>query len=782
MGSASRASRRSSAGSSSTGGSRPARIPSASPELARRAQVLSALARRSTRSPSGLERVVVEADRAAPRHGARRPGPARRGARRPARSAPARRRAARASPAPARARRRRGLAAARATATGPLFSPHPPGTLGATRSRRRSTRRRASVRGMPGRHKVFLGMAAGVGKTYRMLQEGRAELEAGRDVVIGYLEPHGREETEAQADGLPRLARRHVTYKDVPFEEMDLPGDPRAPPGAGADRRARAHQRARARARQALRGRRRRAGCRHRRLLDGQRPAPRVAQRPGGRADRRARARDVPRLRARRRPTRSCSSTSRRRALIERLPRGQGLPARARAGRAERLLPRREPRGAARGRAAPGGRGRRGQAAQGATSSRAREDRLMDRAAPQAVGERLLALVTPQPSLAADRAPRVALRAAARRRARRADRARRASRRRPSASRSRRSAGSRSLLGAHVIVEEGDDVAEVAARVARERRLDLRADRDRRRRARGLRRLLRAAHRPAGARAAGRRRADRRRPLQARVDAAMTLTRCSSSPGSLLGAARRRCCSCAGGATRASARRRGASCSRTSARSCRSRRSTPRCGSPASRTRRSSPPTSLRCRWRCSLEAPIARACGPAFELQEAIEQRAAAAGIAVDGRIGRGRTVRHALRQTAGRRALRPHRRRRRRPRTPTASAPPTSRGCSSTRRARSSCCGRPTRPRSPLRSARARAMPRRASPGVLSVPSGTVRREVRRAHAARRSCPLSAVAAQAGQIATVGQLFPFEGDKAGAERNSPHPTVTARQPLTKS
>ena len=46
-----------------------------------------------------------------------------------------------------------------------------------------------------GRLKIFLGMAAGVGKTYRMLEEGRAEAESGRDVVIGYLEPHGREET-----------------------------------------------------------------------------------------------------------------------------------------------------------------------------------------------------------------------------------------------------------------------------------------------------------------------------------------------------------------------------------------------------------------------------------------------------------------------------------------------------------------------------------------------------------------------------------------------------------
>ena len=41
-----------------------------------------------------------------------------------------------------------------------------------------------------GSHKIFLGMAAGVGKTYRMLQEGQAEAEAGRDVVIGYLETH----------------------------------------------------------------------------------------------------------------------------------------------------------------------------------------------------------------------------------------------------------------------------------------------------------------------------------------------------------------------------------------------------------------------------------------------------------------------------------------------------------------------------------------------------------------------------------------------------------------
>ena len=74
-----------------------------------------------------------------------------------------------------------------------------------------------------GRHKVFLGMAAGVGKTYRMLQEGRAEQENGRDVVIGYLEPHGRAQTEAQARGLPRVARRRVEHRGVALQEMDLP-------------------------------------------------------------------------------------------------------------------------------------------------------------------------------------------------------------------------------------------------------------------------------------------------------------------------------------------------------------------------------------------------------------------------------------------------------------------------------------------------------------------------------------------------------------------------------
>ncbi|MBV8944642.1 MAG: histidine kinase [Solirubrobacterales bacterium] len=74
-----------------------------------------------------------------------------------------------------------------------------------------------------GHHKIFLGMAAGVGKTYQMLREGQAEAENGRDVVIGYLEPHGRADTVAQAEGLEIVPRRRVAYRDSVLEEMDLP-------------------------------------------------------------------------------------------------------------------------------------------------------------------------------------------------------------------------------------------------------------------------------------------------------------------------------------------------------------------------------------------------------------------------------------------------------------------------------------------------------------------------------------------------------------------------------
>ncbi|HWX96843.1 MAG TPA: histidine kinase [Solirubrobacteraceae bacterium] len=74
-----------------------------------------------------------------------------------------------------------------------------------------------------GHLKVFIGMAPGVGKTYRMLQEGRSEAESGRDVVIGYLEPHGRAETIEQAEGLETIPRRSVVYRGRTLQEMDLP-------------------------------------------------------------------------------------------------------------------------------------------------------------------------------------------------------------------------------------------------------------------------------------------------------------------------------------------------------------------------------------------------------------------------------------------------------------------------------------------------------------------------------------------------------------------------------
>ncbi len=76
-----------------------------------------------------------------------------------------------------------------------------------------------------GHYKIFLGMAAGVGKTYRMLQEGHAEVKAGRDVVIGYLEPHERPETSDQARGIEELPRRTVAIRGgATASEMDLPG------------------------------------------------------------------------------------------------------------------------------------------------------------------------------------------------------------------------------------------------------------------------------------------------------------------------------------------------------------------------------------------------------------------------------------------------------------------------------------------------------------------------------------------------------------------------------
>ena len=74
-----------------------------------------------------------------------------------------------------------------------------------------------------GKLKVFLGYAAGVGKTYRMLEEAQQMKAQGQDIVIGYFEPHGRKDTMAKTAGLELIPRRKLAYRDTTFEEMDTP-------------------------------------------------------------------------------------------------------------------------------------------------------------------------------------------------------------------------------------------------------------------------------------------------------------------------------------------------------------------------------------------------------------------------------------------------------------------------------------------------------------------------------------------------------------------------------
>lgn len=78
---------------------------------------------------------------------------------------------------------------------------------------------RRSQRGV---FKIYIGMIAGVGKTYRMLQEAHEMLENNIDVKIGYVETHGRAGTEAQLEGLPVIPRKKIFYKGKELEEMDL--------------------------------------------------------------------------------------------------------------------------------------------------------------------------------------------------------------------------------------------------------------------------------------------------------------------------------------------------------------------------------------------------------------------------------------------------------------------------------------------------------------------------------------------------------------------------------
>ena len=78
------------------------------------------------------------------------------------------------------------------------------------------------ARARRGRLKVYLGFAAGVGKTFRMLEEAHSLKKRGTDVVLGLIEPHGRAETAELIDGLEVIPRKKIEYRGVQIEEMDL--------------------------------------------------------------------------------------------------------------------------------------------------------------------------------------------------------------------------------------------------------------------------------------------------------------------------------------------------------------------------------------------------------------------------------------------------------------------------------------------------------------------------------------------------------------------------------
>src|SRR4051812_31736926 len=73
-----------------------------------------------------------------------------------------------------------------------------------------------------GKLKVYIGMSAGVGKSYRMLQEAHALLRNGIDIQIAYIETHMRAETHALLAGLPVIERRRTYYKGKELDEMDV--------------------------------------------------------------------------------------------------------------------------------------------------------------------------------------------------------------------------------------------------------------------------------------------------------------------------------------------------------------------------------------------------------------------------------------------------------------------------------------------------------------------------------------------------------------------------------
>ena len=73
-----------------------------------------------------------------------------------------------------------------------------------------------------GKLKIFFGMCPGVGKTYAMLQAARQKKQEGVEVLIGFVETHGRKETLALLEGLPIAERSRIEYRGAVLEEMDL--------------------------------------------------------------------------------------------------------------------------------------------------------------------------------------------------------------------------------------------------------------------------------------------------------------------------------------------------------------------------------------------------------------------------------------------------------------------------------------------------------------------------------------------------------------------------------
>ena len=146
-----------------------------------------------------------------------------------------------------------------------------------------------------GHLRIYLGAAPGVGKTYKMLGEGRRRHARGTDVVVGFVETHGRKYTEEMLGGMRDGAAPDHRSPRRQFHRDGSRRRPGPPTGGRPDRRAGAHQCAGQPEREALAGCRGVAGRGHRRDLDAQRAAHRVAQRRRGADHRGCAARDDPR-------------------------------------------------------------------------------------------------------------------------------------------------------------------------------------------------------------------------------------------------------------------------------------------------------------------------------------------------------------------------------------------------------------------------------------------------------------------------------------------------------